>query len=200
MGLIAAGTSLFIVQCAGGGDEVLTGVIPASAIGYAYCSDGKVADRAIVKAVAVGSLPNAAPQRYFSHTDSKGRYEFSSIPSGDYNIYCIQDSLRALSGKVRIAGAVTVPNDTLKVPGRIDGTVRLAGGEDCRTVLIMVMGGDSALITGPYDTSGIFTLDSLAEGNYRIRFMTTYSTYTVLDTACSVLSGKSTDIGTIILK
>ena len=68
---------------------------------------------------------------------------------------------------------VTLPNDTLKKPGKIDGTVRLSGGEDCRTVLIMIIGSDANAITGPVDTSGVFFFNTLAQGYYRIRFLST---------------------------
>jgi hypothetical protein len=197
-GIIAVLLFQCILQCSGGGDEVITGITPASAVGYLYCYDGKAADRADIKAVPVDNLPNSFPTNYPSHTDSKGRFEFS-IPSGDYNIYCTQDSLRALL-RVKIQGTISLPNDTLKLPGRIDGVVRLAGGEDCRTVLIMIRGYDANLISVPIDTSGAFTLDSLAEGNYQVRFLSIYRSYPVIDTSFNVLSGKSTDAGTIIMK
>jgi len=199
-GIISVLLFQYILQCSGGGDEVITAIDnPGSAVGYLYRYDGKAADRAEIKAVPVDNLPNSFPSSYPSHTDSKGRFEFS-IPNGDYNIYCAQDSLRALL-RVKIQGTILLPNDTLKLPGRIEGVVRLAGGEDCRTVLIMIRGYDAKnMISGPTDTSGAFTLDSLAEGNYQIRFVTTYSSYPVLDTSFNVLSGKSTDAGTIMMK
>lgn len=200
-GIIAVLLFLCILQCSGGGDEVLTAAdIPGSAVGYLYCFDGKAADRAEVKAIPANSPKDSMPASYIRFTDSKGRFVLSSLPEGDYNIYFKRDSLRAIMRQVTIHGTtITLPNDTLKVPGSIDGIVRLAGGEDCRTVLILIKGSDSK-ISVPIDTSGTFALDSLAEGNYRIRFMSTYSSYPVIDTSFNVLSGKSTDAGTITMK
>lgn len=188
-----------IMQC-GGGDEVITEADTGSAVGFLYCDDGKAADRALIKAVPVTNLPISIPTRYFSHTDSKGKYVFSDLPAGDYNIYSTQDSLCAMLEGVAFRGTITLPNDTLKAPGKIEGVVRLSGGEDCRTVLIMAIGADANLITGPVDTTGAFTLGSLPIGQYRIRFMSTIRSYPVLDSTFNVISGKSTNIGTIILK
>jgi hypothetical protein len=207
---IAALLACCLVRCTlkssltGGGDDVVTG----AATGYLYCGDGKAAQGTIVKAIPAGALPvriasadgqpDSAPAVYFSQTNAAGRYEFPSLLRGTYNLYSARDSLRAMLERVLIQGKVALPNDTLKAPGTIVGVVRLAGGEDCRAVLIMAMGADENLVASPRDTSGAFALKKCAEGQYRIRFMSMYS-YPVLDTDCGVSSGKSTDIGTIIL-
>lgn len=200
MGILTVAAVYFFLQCSGGGDEVLTAVIPSSAVGYLYCYDGKIADHALIKAIPVDSLPQSIPVTYYSHTNLKGRFTFSSLPKGEYNLFCVQDSLRAMIEQVKIEGAVSLHNDTLKLPGSIEGTVLLSGGEDCRSVLIMITSGGEGLISAPSDTSGAFILDSLAEGSYSLRFISTYRSYSVLDTIINVLSGKSTDIGTIIMK
>ena len=64
----------------------------------------------------------------------------------------------------------------------------------------MVVGSGPNLITGPLDTTGIFTFEHLAEGEYTIRFLTMYPSYPVVDSTFRVISGKTTDAGTIIMK
>ena len=139
---IAALLACCLARCAlksslaGGGDDVVTG----TAVGYLYCSDGKAAQGADIKAIPAGALPvrlglidssmDSTPAVYFSRTNEEGRYEFPSLLKGTYNIYSARDSLYAMLDRVLIQGEIELPNDTLKPPGRIVGVVRLAGGEE----------------------------------------------------------------------
>jgi hypothetical protein len=77
--------------------------------------------------------------------------------------------------------------DTLKATGSLAGRVRLEGGDEVRTVLILALGTNT--LTVPGDTSGRFVLDNLAAGEYRVRFLSTLSDYKPHDTVFTIRSG-----------
>lgn len=179
-------------QITGGGDDVVTGRL--------YYQNSEVAAYCQVFAVPSNSVQPFGPTLQIQTiTDSIGRFSFASLPTDTYNIYGIKDSLASyLTGvEVRNIGKKIIIIDTLKPTGSIKGVVLLAPQGDSRRVLILVMG--SYLLTSPDDSFGNFTLNNLAPGNYRIRFLALDSQYPVLDTTFSVVSGITRDIGTIVL-
>lgn len=80
-----------------------------------------------------------------------------------------------------------MPNDVLKSAGSVTGVVRLRPGHDSRTVFIILLGTTTFSI--PTDSIGNFTLENLAEGEYRLRVLSTLDTYKPLDTVLSIQSG-----------
>jgi Concanavalin A-like lectin/glucanases superfamily/Domain of unknown function (DUF2341) len=96
-------------------------------------------------------------------TDSNGRYVFTDVASGSYNVRFLNDNgrLRAFSSGVRVEqDTVTVPVDTLQQPGRIE--VTLPDGVDFAEGYVYVPGTDIFVFTG--SESGFVPLDSVPVG------------------------------------
>lgn len=183
-----------LIQVTGGGDDVTT-------TGRLYYQDGSFASQCRVIAVPSNVAPGiGSPAQFETITDSVGKYSFDSLPADTYNIYGTKEKLASYLEAVAIKNvknANDIPNDTLKPVGCISGIARLSASLDSRTVLVMIIGGIQ--ITWPDDINGHFALKGLAEGTYRIRFLSTDFRYRVLDTTFTVLSGKTTEVGIILL-
>ncbi|HAJ80539.1 MAG TPA: hypothetical protein DCO75_12310, partial [Fibrobacteres bacterium] len=133
-------------------------------------------------------------------TDTNGNYSIK-LDSGTYTITATGDSGLAYQDSIKVINGDTakLPSDTLKPAGRLCGTVRLEEGGDPTTVFILFMG--TRTFTWPDDSSGSFTTDSMAEGKYRIRIITTLDNYKTLDTVLSITSGRTDTMpDTIVLK
>jgi hypothetical protein len=178
----------------GGGDVVTTG--------YLFTPDGRPAGNCSVLAVPADLVPvnGTLPGTAEASTDSSGKYCFSDLVKGEYNIFGIKDSLRSYLPLVEIDNGLSpakIRNDTLRPAGSIAGTVKLSGSADSRSVVIMGIG--TMIVTGPDDTSGLFLLPDLARGYYRIRFLAMGGRYGILDTTFFVDAGRQTNVGTITL-
>lgn len=122
-------------------------------------------------------------------TDSNGNYSFDSLPGGYYNIFGEGDSGISYTDSILIkndTGNNLLP-DTLKEPGSLTGVIRLQPEHTSRTVLVLVFG--SLTWTMPVDSIGNFTLANMAEGTYRVRFLTTLDDYNPLDTNLYIKAG-----------
>ena len=176
----------------GGGTE--TG--DAKVAGRLYCSSGSPAAHAQVKVTRWNLSPRESDVIVaMTVTDKTGAYHFDSLPSDTFNILGSGDSgLSYLDSIVVNANDAhtTLPPDTLKAAGSIRGRAQLEPGDDPRTVLILFMGTNSW--TTPDDSSGNFSIENLAEGTYRVRFLTTLDNYLPKDTTLSVTAGKETII------
>ncbi len=166
------------------GDAMVAGVL--------YNSNGFRAAHATVKVTRWNRSPRDNDVIYaMTSTDENGVYRFDSLPSDTYNILGSGDGgLSYLDSVVVNAGnsSLQVPSDTLKAAGGISGRIKLAAGDDPRTVLILVMGTNTW--DTPDDSSGNFTVSNLAEGIYRIRFLATLDDYLPKDTVISVTAGR----------
>jgi hypothetical protein len=133
-------------------------------------------------------------------TDENGRFAIDNISSGTYNLFGEGNGVASYASSVTIndaASAGLIVVDTLRATGNINGVVLLAPQGDSRRILILAIG--SNLITTPADSFGGFALNNLAPGNYRLRFLATDPQFPVLDTIFKVVSGKTTDVGNIVL-
>jgi hypothetical protein len=178
----------------GGGDDVTTGVL--------FYQNGFFASHCDVIAVPSNAVPGSGvPAQFKTVTDGYGRYSFTSIPADTYNLYAKKDSLASYREGAVLGNPAdhdSLPNDTLKPIGGIRGIVKLSASSDSRIVLILMIGG--TVITWPDDSTGRFYINGLAEGMYRLRFLTTDSRYRVLDTSFAVISSQTADVGTIVLQ
>jgi hypothetical protein len=89
-----------------------------------------------------------------------------------------------------------LPPETLKPPGVIKGKVVLTEPDgDPRKVAIQLFETIKNIIV---DEDGSFTVTSLAEATYTLRFNPSLDNYDILDTKVRVISGDTTDIGPVI--
>jgi PKD repeat protein len=135
-----------------------------------------------------GGLTKKAAASDSATTDSTGNYVVK-LDTGTYNVLASGDSGVVYQESITVTkdSAIHPPADTLKTPGGLSGRVRLQPGDDARTVFVLFMGTN---IWGtPDDTTGKFTVTNMAQGNYRVRILTTLDAYVPKDTVLSVASG-----------
>ncbi len=127
-------------------------------------------------------------------TDANGNYA-AKLDTGTYNVLASGDSGVVYQDSITVIKDSTIhpPADTLKTPGGIRGRVRLQPGDDARTVLILFFGTNTW--GAPDDSTGKFTVANMAEGTYRVRFLTTLDAYVPKDTVLSVTAGKMDSVG-----
>jgi hypothetical protein len=133
-------------------------------------------------------------------TDSNGNY-IATLDSGTYNILASGSGNLAYQDSINtIKDDTARPNpDTLHPAGSIRGVVLLEEGGDPTTAFILFMG--TKTFTFPDDTTGAFTSDSMAAGDYRVRIITTTPNYRTLDTTLRVIAGTQNVLpGPLVLK
>jgi sugar lactone lactonase YvrE len=127
-------------------------------------------------------------------TNAQGNYT-AKLDSGAYNVLASSDSGVVYQDSIAVAKDSTIhpPADTLKAPGAIRGRVRLQPGDDARTAIILFLGTNTW--GTPDDSIGTFTVANMAEGTYRVRFLTTLDAYAPKDTVLSVTAGRTDSLG-----
>lgn len=158
--------------------------------GYVYNPNGSPAGDATVRFYRADYNPTSGGGVAESvMTNHDGYYSVGYLPTDTYNILATGDSGVAFQGDLMIdaTDSTRIPNDTLRAPGSLHGMVRLAGGEDSRTILIIVFGTSSW--GAPSDSDGNFSLSDLPGGTYDIRFLTTLDKYAPLDTQLTITAG-----------
>ncbi|MBN1760819.1 MAG: hypothetical protein JW863_20995 [Chitinispirillaceae bacterium] len=132
-------------------------------------------------------------------TDDSGKFEFdSTLDTGLYVIEANQgDTALGLIDSVHVTDpdSTVVVEDTLKPAGSITGTIYLSEGGDVRKVFILAFGINRFATP---NTDGQFSFDSLAEGKYDLRIISSLDDYAVLDTfGVPVVSEEVTDLDTL---
>lgn len=187
--------------------------------GYIYNSDGTPAMNAKVSLVPSNSIPSNALFKKADEalpgstnkrtssatadgiTDKNGKYSFSFVPADTYNIFGEGNGNLSFHPLVTITAdnnPISVANDTLRPPGSLKGKVITNPPMDSRRIFIIFIGG--YVVRWPDDSAGNFILSDMAEGTYRLRFLPTDQNTPVYDTIVTVISGKETDLGTILLE
>ena len=147
-------------QLAGSISETTNGAVTGTVV---YPTGG-IAKGAQVKLIPADYDPykDSLPVR-IDITDEKGIYIFSDVASGSYNVRSLHDNgqLRALMTGVRVEqDTVTVPADTLKLPGKIK--VSLPDNFDIADGYVYVPGTDIIAFAG--NETGFVLLDSVPAG------------------------------------
>lgn len=123
-------------------------------------------------------------------TDANGYYRIANVDSGAYSLTASRDSLAYFRDSLGVPAAGLDAGPATVLPtGSLSGRVRLEAGDEVRTVLILALGTNTLAV--PKDTSGVFALAGMAEGQYHARFLSTLSTYAPLDTVLTIRSGKA---------
>jgi hypothetical protein len=123
-------------------------------------------------------------------TDANGRYSIVHVEPGTYSLSAGRDSLAYFRDSLGVpASGLDAGSATALPTGSLSGRVRLEPGDEVRTVLILALGTNT--LTIPKDTSGVFALSAMAEGEYHVRFLSTLSAYAPFDTVLSIRSGIS---------
>lgn len=168
--------------------------------GKVYLPDGTYASNCIVTAVPSNTIPGSETNIPTTMTDGGGQFSFKDMPLDTYNLFAKKGDFAVCRKNVIMGNPDKVqalPNDTLKPVGSLNGVVRLSASTDSRNVLILLIGGTT--VKWPNDSSGYFSIPELAEGTYRFRFLALDYQYDILDTSFTVISGKSINVGTVLL-
>ncbi len=122
-------------------------------------------------------------------SDSQGRYAFSDLPLGQYNITAVHQGLRSFHGSLNVDGSSDIPSlmDTLCQPGSVSGEVQNAYGSGLSGVNLCIMG--TPFHARSISVYGVFTLDSLASGTYTMLLKSSVNRFFSIETLITVLSG-----------
>lgn len=188
--MLALGPGLFYgCQNTDGGTE-----IPNELTGRERIAGGGIAADAEVRLIPVGHIPGDGQDTLglilTTRTDAEGRFAFDEVPRGRYNILAEGGALRSFRDSVLVTGkGQSLPDDTLRAPGSLAGTVRLQPQHDPRTATVQILGTQVYMNVA---ADGSFRLADLGSGQYRLRVVTTEPGYTPLFADASVSSGADT--------
>jgi hypothetical protein len=149
--------------------------------------------------------------------DTSGRGLYSTIcattgPNGVFEITGVGTGVFVIvahdaEGNVALIDSVVVDEpqtttdvgaDTLTPPGAITGVVHLSEGGELARVYVLLFGVNRFTVL---DSTGRFVLDSLAEGAYDLRVVSSSGDYADLDTVgVPVASEQTTDLETLVLR
>jgi len=187
--IIAVGFLLF-VRCANMGTGTQTGNTKVA--GVLHNTDGTRAAGAKVACIPRNHNPYDGSHSGgdSTTTDDTGAYKFKTMSADTYNILANTDTGFTYIDPIVVTSDVntSVPPDTLKHSGSIQGIVELEPGDDARTVFMIFMGTN--MVRMPSNVSGNFAVNSLGEGKYRVRLLTTLDNYEVMDTSFVIAAGR----------
>ncbi|WP_377887184.1 carboxypeptidase regulatory-like domain-containing protein [Alkalihalobacillus sp. R86527] len=116
-------------------------------------------------------------------TDATGAYSFPSVIAGQYSL-----NVTATNFQSDAVGVTVAANDASTVnfvlepnPGTVQGEVRNEDGDPINGALVEVLNlAGSVISTATTNVSGVYTIDELAPGDYKIRFSKSLFTTQVL--------------------
>lgn len=158
-----------------------------------FLPDHSPAAKALVQAWRVDDSSKTAVAQ--TETSPDGTFQLGDLPEGLYRIVARKDGLVAMQDSMpTVAGRLSPRDDTLAAPAVATGTVKMTGSDNPAKVNVLVMGTDVLALV---DKSGAFKLEGLATGTYNLRLTTTLEDYTTTPATIRIVSGKTTDVGTI---
>ena len=158
-------------------------------VGIVYNTEGSAVPNVNVLFIPHGYSPNSGSSLIDTTiTDENGKFNFSTISNGKYNLIFEKDSLKAFRSNLEIINKAITSSikDTIKATASISGVAQLLPKHNNREIYVMVLG--SNIYSSPIDSIGNFKIDNVAEGEYVLRFMTSYNNYEVLDTSIVIKS------------
>lgn len=203
--LPAAAAALMLASC-NPSQPVSTGTIrpEGNCIGKVADESGKPVAGASVLLVPEGYSPlepeNNAVSPVSTTSDESGYFGFTVESSGKYNLLAAGNDLYALRKAVPVnaSQSMELPEEVLRDPGSLSGSVRLQSMEDHRSAVILLIGTNT--YAAPDNADGAFSLPELAGGVYDLRVMSTESGFSVVDTEVTVVSGEATALPEIVLE
>lgn len=180
-------------------NKIVGGCTETSNQALIFNPDGTPAGGTRVLFVPANYLPNSVDKGDVNSIDStmadnNGIYQFSELNDGTYNIWYNKNDKFAYRSNLLIENGLSskVVRDTLSVPSKISGVVKLLPEHDPREVYLLLIGSER--YTRPIDSIGNFIFEDIPEGKYVIRCLTSYSDYGFLDTTVQVKKGEMTQI------
>jgi hypothetical protein len=178
----------------GGGTEVPPGYVA----GRMYIEGGGLAAKTAVRfvkitgqqLVKISSEKQESVDEMTVVTNDRGEiiFEDEQLKDGYYTVSGELKTLKSYMDSVLFNdGVCDTIIDTLRSTGSLTGKIKLYYGDDSRQTSVYLPGTKDFYFID--DTSGVFTIDNLAEGVYRARFDTKYSVYLPLDTVITIRSG-----------
>lgn len=158
-------------------------------IGIIFDSLGIPVEGAKVFFVPENYTPNNVIQNDIdcTHTNEHGEFDYSMLVDGNYNFMYEKSGLHGRTEAVLVKDGATdnVISDTLEIPGGIIGIATLLPQHDNREIYVLIIGSNRFTIA---DSLGNFEINSLAKGNYNLKFLTSENNYGVIDTSVEVMA------------
>lgn len=196
--LVILSVSAFLTGC-GGGTEI--GPEGGYRIGTIYNEDGTTASDVSVRFIKRDEPLMSNLGKIISNDEHITEYltvttnrngeiilEDIVLDDGIYQMLAEKGTLKSFTDSIQIDdGAVEEPvTDTLKKTGALTGRVCLQYGYNPCRVQIFVYGAREMYAVD--DTTGRFTINNIAEGEYMVRFYPGYEDYNTLDTRITIRS------------
>jgi hypothetical protein len=168
-------------KLAGTIDTTDTGIV-----GKVSYATGKAAANAKVQLFV--TLDTSRTALFHINTDNNGSFTFDSLAPGSYNVWIeSSDSQVAFIDSVYVPKNTQVRRDaTLGKSGSITAIVGLQTGHDPQSVFVQALGTQKY---SNVDSTGHFTIPSLAAGDYTLRLVSTIPGYTPTYKTISIASG-----------
>ncbi len=97
-------------------------------------------------------------------TDDEGRFAFSQVPVGAYNLVAVKDATHQ-SIKSLVVGEIQTVSVELTPTGNLSGVVNMPGVTDLSTILVYLEGTSYVGVT---DSAGSYIMTNLPAGSYTI--------------------------------
>ncbi|MEO6096575.1 MAG: hypothetical protein ABIW76_13055 [Fibrobacteria bacterium] len=178
-------SALLLCGCIFDGKQANKGSVVENEVlaGMLFASDGGPAAHAEVKLYPVAYAPNNGLLKtsadtglvFTFRTDENGRYVAEGVTPGQYNVLGQSDGDYSYLDSITVNGEPgEIPADTLDRPGSITATVIVEPNHDPRTVFLQVLGTNRFASA---DFEGRLLLNSMAQGSYAFRVVTTLPNY-----------------------
>lgn len=157
-------------------------------IGLVVSAKGDPLPDVKIQLVPTNHIPQKEGEVYHTlHSNEKGEFSLKGVVDGEYNLLyqkegeaAFRDSLSIVDGTVSV-----MVRDTLFPMSSLSGVVRLHEKHNSEKVFILLRGTNRFLT--PLDSTGAFTIDSLAAGEYTITFIADYDYYSQFDTVVTIM-------------
>jgi|WetSurMetagenome_2_1015567.scaffolds.fasta_scaffold190011_1 hypothetical protein len=138
---------------------------------------------------------------YTFYTDSQGVYTLPLPDSGTYNLFGQIDSLMVYISRISVHDTqdISVPVDTVRLPGKIKGFTKLKSENDTDQVRVTLYIPGTKWITKP-GIGGSFNFDALPQGTYQLIVAPDLDNYKVKVLDISISAGKTLNLDTIMLE
>jgi hypothetical protein len=137
---------------------------------------------------ASGSLPIRSTE-----TDAGGRYCFSDLAQGRYNLFCDSGANRAYFDSLTVNDETdTAPTAFLRKSGSVIGSAFISSGRIVHSAFVIILG--SQLIAPVSRDNGVFNFPGLAPGKYSAEIITQENGFFRQQLALHISEGRSDTI------
>jgi len=126
-----------------------------------------------------------------TQTDAGGRYSFSGLALGCYNLFCDSGASGAYIDSLKVSDASddTLPTAFLRKSGSVSGSVFISSGRTPSSAFVTIPG--SKLVTAVDQSDGTFHLPGLAPGTYYVEIVAQENAFFRQRAALHIVEGQA---------